>query len=190
MPRTKIEHVTPPPEFKFDRTVGLGRHPLLRVFQGLDRVPPFEQYPAPAVTRSRVVRHTSVEIVRGPTWMYVAPREVPPFAKAVGWKPVTSSSDCIVIGRTHISKSPAITLYLDILHELYHVFQRRAGRELWDISNGYAGSPTELEAYAFALQEARRLGATDQYLRKYLEVDWIDQKEHARLLRNLGVPAK
>ena len=122
--------------------------------------------------------------------MYVAPHEVPAFAQAVGWKPVTSSSDCIVVGRSHLARSPAITVYLDILHELFHVFQRRAGRDLWDLSKGYAGSLTEIEAYAFAVREARRLGATDRYLRSYLKVEWIDRKEHARLLRNLGVPAR
>lgn len=122
--------------------------------------------------------------------MYVAPHELPPFAKEIGWKPFTTPSDCIVVGRSHISRSPSITVYLDVLHELYHVFQRRAGRDLWDISDGYAGSPTEIEAYAFAIKEARRLGASDQYLRKYLEVEWIDRKEHARLLRNLGIPER
>jgi hypothetical protein len=190
MPTSLREHVEPPSEFAYDRTVGLGRHPLLRVFNGLDRVPPFADYPATAVQRRKVVRETSVQIVRGSVWMYVAPHEIPSFAKTVGWKPVTSSSDCIAIGRSHLTKSPRITVYLDILHELFHVFQRRAGRDLWDISHGYAGSPTELEAYAFAIKEARRLGASDRYLRSYLEVDWIDRKEHARLLRNLGIPAK
>jgi hypothetical protein len=179
--------VEPPSEFAFDRRTTLGRHPLLAVFRGLDLVPPFSRYPASATARRRVVRHASVELVRGPVWMYVAPHEVPPFAKAVGWKPVTSDADCIVVGRSHLARSPAITVYLDILHELYHVFQRRVGRDLWDLSNGYAGSPTELEAYAFAVAEARRLGATDRYLRGYLKVDWIDTKEHARLVRNLGV---
>ena len=188
MPYRRVNHVAPPEEFEIDRTAGLGRHELLRVFRGIDRVPPFTEYPASAAQRRTVVHGTTVQIVRGSVWMYVAPHEPPPFAKAIGWKPFTSSSDCIVVGRTHISKSPPITVYLDILHELYHVFQRRAGRDLWDISDGYAGSPTELEAYAFAIHEARRLGASDRYLRKYLEVDWIDQKEHARLLRNLGIP--
>ncbi len=190
MTSTRPARVAPPPEFRFDRDVRLGRYRLLSLFRGIDRVPPFADYPATAAQRRRVVRATSVEVVRGPVWMYVAPHEVPPFAKAVGWKPVTCDTDCIVVGRSHLAKSPAITVYLDILHELYHIFQRRAGRELWDISNGYAGSPTELEAYAFAVREARRLGATDRYLRQYLEVDWIDRKEHARLVQNLGVSLK
>ena len=190
MTSRSLDHVEPPPEFAFDRTVTRGRHPLLKVFPGLDQVPPFSGYPAPPRARRSVVENTSVEIVGGPTWMYVAPHEAPPFAKEVGWKPVLSATDCIVVGRQHIAKSPPITVYLDILHELFHVFQRRAGRELWDISHGYADSPTELEAYSFALNEARRLGASDRYLRSYLEVDWIDRKEHARLVKNLGVASK
>jgi hypothetical protein len=182
--------VEPPVEFGFDREASPGRYPLTKIFRGLERVPPFAKYPGPPARRQRIVREAQVEIVRGEVWMYVAPHEVPPFAKAAGWKPVTSASDCIVVGRRHLSSSPPITVYLDILHELFHVFQRKAGRDLWDISKGYAGSPTELEAYGFALKEARRLGASDRYLRKYLEVDWISAKEHALLLRNLGVPAK
>lgn len=185
-----MDHIEPPTEFTFDRAVPIGRYPLLRVFPGLNRVPPFSKYPARPAERKAVVTETSVAIVGGPTWMYVAPHEAPPFAKEVGWKPVTSATDCIVVGRRHISRSPPITVYLDILHELFHVFQRRAGRDLWDISNGYADSPTELEAYEFALSEARRLGASNRYLRHYLEVDWIDKKEHARLVKNLGVPAR
>jgi len=190
MPTTRVSHVDPPPEFEIDRTAGLGRHPLLRVFPGLDRVPPFAKYPAPRSERQKVARGTSIALVGGPTWMYVAPHEVPPFAKAVGWKPVMSATDCIVVGRRHLTRSPAITVYLDILHELFHVFQRRSGRELWDVSKGYADSPTELEAYAFAVREARRLGASNRYLRGYLEVDWIDRKEHARLVKNLGIPSR
>jgi len=190
MPAKSVPTVEPPSEFSFRRDLPIGRYPLLTVFPGFLKVPPISGYPAAAAARTRVVRGTSIEVINGQVWMYVAPHEIPPFAKAVGWKPVISATDCIVIGRRHLSKSPPITVYLDILHELYHVFQRRAGRELWDISNGYAGSPTEIEAYAFALAEARRLGATNAYLRQYLEVEWIDAKEHALLLKNLGVPRR
>ncbi len=179
--------MAPPPEFGFQRGVPLGHHALLSVFPGLDQVPPFAKYPATPAVRRSVARNTEVAVVRGAVWMYVAPHEVPGFAKAVGWRPVTSAKDCIVIGRSHLGKSPAITVYLDILHELYHVFQRRAGRDLWDLTHGYAGSPTEIEAYRFAVEEARRLGASESYLHEYLEVEWIDREEHARLVRNVGV---
>jgi hypothetical protein len=180
----------PPPEFSFRRKTPVGRHRLLDVFPRFDRVPPFASYPAPAAVRGSVVRATTIEVVRGPVWMYVAPHRAPPFAKEVGWKPVTARGDRIVIGRHHLARSPPATVYLDLLHELYHVFQRRAGRDLWDISNGYAGSPTEIEAYRFAIGEARRLGASERFLREYLRVDWIDAREHRRLLENVGVSAR
>ncbi len=188
-PRTR-RLPTPPSEFTFRREAPLGRQPLRSVFEGLEMVPPFAEYPGPARARRRVLQEAEVEIVRGPVWMYVAPHEVPPFAKDVGWTPVTSDRDCVVVGRSHLRRSPGLTVYLDILHEVCHLFQRRAGRDLWDLSDGYAGSPTELEAYGLVVREARRLGASERYLRGYLKVDWLDRTEHARLLRNLGVPAR
>lgn len=121
--------------------------------------------------------------------MYVAPRQPPPFAESVGWHPFTSPTDCIVVGRKHLAKSPSITLYLDILHEFTHILQRAEGRELWDISHGYVDSPTELEAYRFSLAEARRLKVPDSFLRSYLKVEWVSAKDHRKLLTNLGVKA-
>ncbi len=190
MPAPRSAEVAPPDGLQIERSLRPGRYKLLKVFRGLDRVPPFSHYPGTAEQRRDRARQTWVEVVRDPTWMYVAPQTVPSFAKEVGWKPVTSDTDCIVVGRRHLSSSPAITLYLDVLHELFHVFQRRAGRNLWDISNGYVGSPTELEAYEFAVKEAKRLRVSDAFLRDYLKVEWIDSKDHSRLLKTLGIPSK
>ncbi|HTW56444.1 MAG TPA: hypothetical protein VMG36_08415 [Thermoplasmata archaeon] len=187
MARRRLATVRPSPEVTIDRSAGPGRHRLLDVFRGLERVPPFVGYPAGPAVRRAVARATDVQVIPGPTWMYVAPHEVPSFAKDVGWSPFTSRTDCIVVGRRHLARSAAITVYLDILHELYHIFQRRAGRELWDIERGYADSPTEIEAYRFAIAEARRLGASEAYLREYLRVEWINAREYARLVRNAGV---
>jgi len=188
MPPSKQVEIQPPSIFRIERGVPTGRFRLLKVFTGLDKVPPFSLYPGGESRRKALVRRTWVEVVRDETWMYVAPHEVPSFAEAVGWKPVTSDADCIVVGLQHLSKSPALTLYLDVLHEFYHIFQRNAGRNLWDITNGYVGNPTELEAYGFAVDEARRLGVSDEFLREYLKVEWIDAKEHARLVKSLGIP--
>ena len=182
--------IEPPREFRIERGLPPGRHRLLSVFPGLDEVPPFSRYPGTAKLRRELAQSTVVELVRSPTWMYVAPHEPPPFAKDYGWNPVLSDTDCIVVGRRHLVKSPAMTLYLDVLHEFYHVFQRHAGRNLWDITNGYVGSPTELEAYRFAVAEARRLLVSDAFLRDYLKVEWVTSKDHARLVKTLGISPK
>jgi hypothetical protein len=160
---------------------------LNRVFPDFQEAEPFSKYPGSPERNRALADGTSVQVVPDEMWMYVAPRQPPPFADAVGWKPFTSTSDCIVVGRKHLAESPSITLYLDIYHEFFHILQRDAGRELWDVEHGYVDSPTELEAYTFSIAEARRLGVPESFLRCYLEVDWVSPADHLRLLKNLGV---
>jgi hypothetical protein len=187
MPRPIVDGAAPPEEFEIARNLSPGRYPLLDVFQGLDRVPAFRKYPGPARRRDTLAHRSFVEIVpRRGEWMYVAPHEMPPDADA-RWKPIISADDCIVVARSHLRKSPSMVLYLDVLHELYHVVQRRSGRELWDDRYSYVDRPTEVQAYRFAVREARRLGASDAFLREYLRVEWTTPKEHRRLLRNVGI---
>lgn len=176
-----------PPPFEISRELSPGGYPLSRVFPGFTKVPPFARYPKGARSPKSIVDRTTIQVVAEPTWMYVAPRKAPPFAESVGWHPFTSATDCIVVGRTHLAESPSITLYLDILHEFTHILQRADGRELWDISHGYVDSPTELEAYRFSLEEARRLKVPDSFLRSYLKVEWVSPKDHQKLLKNLGL---
>lgn len=172
------------------RALRPGRHPLLEVFPGLDKAPPFQKYPCSARVRRDLGRKSSVEVARRRgEWMYVAPHEVPPNAPKQ-WRPVTSPDDCVVVSGEHLRKSPALVLYLDILHELYHLLQRKEGRELWDETYEYVDRPTEVEAYRFSVQEARRLGVSDRFLREYLRVVWVTPKDHRRLLKNVGVAAR
>lgn len=179
-----------PREFVIDRKAALGRHRMHSVFEGLTEVPVFARYPGSASANRRVARSAWVRIVDESTWMYVAPRRPPPFAKVVGWKPVLSTADCIVVGRNHLRRSSSLVLYMDVIHEFTHLLQRRAGRDLWDLSRGYVGSPTELEAYRLCVGEARRLGASDTFLRKYLKLEWVSDADHRRLLRALKVPER
>ena len=177
----------PPEIFQISRHLRPGRYSLLRVFPGLDKVAAFRKYPCSAKKRKELAETCSVEVVQAKgEWMYVAPHEVPPEANA-RWKPLISVNDCVVVGREHLTKSPALVLYLDILHELFHVVQRKAGRELWDPKYTYAERPTEVEAYRFAVREARRLKAPEALIREYLRVEWVSKRDHRRLLKNVGV---
>lgn len=178
----------PPKGFRIDRDLPVGRHPLLAAFPGLDRLPTAgRQEPDPA-KRERLFDETCVEVVADDVWMYVAPSELPKGARRE-WKPVVSVSDCIVIGESHLRESPELVLFMDIFHELCHIRQRHDGRELWDQNYSYVTRPTEVEAYQFVVEEARRLGASDAVLRDYLKVEWIDEKEFLQLLETMGVPA-
>lgn len=178
---------SPPAVFRLARGLPPGRYGILEVFQGLDRVPPFKKYPGSVTDHRRLVRDTKVEIARRRgEWMYVAPHRIPADADS-RWRPITARGDCIVVSGEHLRESPAMVLYMDVLHELYHVVQRRQGRELWDEKYAYVDRPTELEAYQFAIDEARRLGVKDPFLRAYLRVAWVGARDHRRMLTNLGV---
>jgi hypothetical protein len=179
----------PPAAFRIMRDIDPGRHPLLKVFPGLDRVAAFRKYPCSPLARKALASDSSVEIARRKgEWMYVAPHELPPDADK-RWKPLVTEDDCVVISREHLQRSPAMVLYLDILHELFHVIQRQSGRELWDEKFSYVNRPTEVEAYQFAVEEARRLRVPDSFLDDYLRVMWVSKKDHRQLLKNVGVSA-
>lgn len=178
-----------PPGFRVQRDLPLGRHPILEAFPGLGDLPLAARLVEDAGARARLFRETEIELVAEDLWMYVAPREVPKFRRGQ-WKPVISPvHDCIVIGESHLRESSPLMLYMDIFHELGHVVQRAAGAELWPPGVSYVDRWTEVEAYRLVVDDARRLGAPDAFLREYLRVDWISDEEHRALLEKLGVPA-
>ncbi len=100
---------------------------------------------------------------------------------------VQNEDATIVIGKNHLRNSEKKILYLDIIHELVHVKQQRQGLDLYDKSYSYVDRPTEIEAYAIAVEEARRLGMSDVEIFDYLHVEWISEDEHRRLASHVGV---
>ena len=177
----------PPKGFRVDRNLPVGRHPLLAAFPGADQLDVAARLQPDPVARAKLFDETCVQIVDEDLWMYVAPWDIPPDARGE-WKPVLSpGSDCIVIGKSHLSDSPAIILFLDIFHELCHVIQRQEGANLWARGVSYVKRRTEVEAYRFVVGEARTLGVSDEFLREYLRVEWISEEEHRQLLETLKV---
>ena len=100
---------------------------------------------------------------------------------------VKNEDGSIVVGLEHLQKSNSRILYLDIVHELVHVKQQRAGLDLYDKSYSYVDRPTEIEAYKIAVSEAKRLGMSDEEILDYLQVGWITPEEHERLAAHVGV---
>ncbi|HTW39500.1 MAG TPA: hypothetical protein VMF04_01390 [Thermoplasmata archaeon] len=179
-----------PEGFRVARGTPPGRHPLLDVFPGLDALPLAKRLEPNARKRARLFRATCVEVVDQDMWMYVAPSEVPEISRG-RWKPVVSpDTDCIVVGKAHLDESPPLMLFMDIYHELCHVRQRQGGANLWEPGVSYVKRWTEIEAYRLVIEEARALGVSDDFLREYLKVEWISEKEHRELLAELNVPAR
>lgn len=102
---------------------------------------------------------------------------------------VKNEDATIVIGYKHLQKSDSKILYLDIVHELVHVKQQRAGLDLYDKSYPYVDRPTEIEAYEVAVREAKRLGMNHEEIFDYLHVEWITPDEHKRLASRMGISA-
>jgi len=190
-PNTSGEKYPVPREFRPAKDTPPGRYPLLTVFAGLQRTVPFRKYPGDDGATLEIARNTWAHVTEGPGWMYVAPRRTPPEVRAAGFRMVESGEDEIVVARSHLVNSPTMDVYLDIIHEFLHILQRKQGRELWlGRKVPYVDRPTEVEAYAYSVAEARRLGVPDSYLRDYLHVTWVRKVEYLRLLRHLGVAPK
>ncbi len=192
VPAGRVHEVYPVPSvFRPAKDTPPGRFPLLKVFVGLQRTVPFRKYPGDDDAISEIARKTWAHIVDGPGWMYVAPPKTPPEVRAGGFRMVESLDDEIVVARSHLVNSPGMDVYLDVIHEFMHILQRKQGRELWTgLKVPYVDRPTEIEAYAFSVAEARRLGVPDSYLREYLRVTWVPRSDYLRLLRHLGVTPK
>lgn len=78
-----------------------------------------------------------------------------------------------------------LDLYLDLAHELTHLRQHLEGENIWDHDTPYVDRLTEIEGYAVAIEEGRRLGMTDTEIMHHLSNPWMSKKEVARLLDNI-----
>lgn len=103
---------------------------------------------------------------------------------------VDDEDGSIVLGHAHLTSGEPVVVYLDILHELVHIKQLREGRDLYDALYSYVDRPTEIEAYALVVEEARQLGMAEDKIAEYLYVEWASPADHLRLCRRLGVGAE
>jgi uncharacterized protein (TIGR00369 family) len=100
---------------------------------------------------------------------------------------VSNDDGTIFISLYHLQTSPEEILHLDIIHELVHVKQHKDGLDLFDRTVSYVDSRTEIDAYVVTVNEARRIGFTDDQIFRYLQVEWITPGEQVRLARHLNV---
>jgi hypothetical protein len=113
--------------------------------------------------------------------------EVTLTANGTRYMHVDDEDGSLVVGLDYLRDADERYLYLDTIHELIHVKQHLDGKELFDEEYSYADRPTEIEAYQCTVEEARRLGMTEEEIAQYLYVEWMTEKEFARMLETLGV---
>jgi hypothetical protein len=156
--------------FRINRRLEPGQYSLEDVFADIRTYGILQAVFADAKERDRVMANTKVFVVDNPYEMFV-----------------DNDDGSITIGLTHLRRSSEEFLYLDIIHELCHVKQHLEGRDLYDRSKSYVDRETEVEAYEVTVQEARRIGLTEEAITNYLRVPWITPEEHKRLARRLDV---
>lgn len=109
------------------------------------------------------------------------------FSSRFGYMGVSDVDGHLLVSTYHLKHSDFKTLYLDIIHELYHLKQFLEGKQIFSSELSYVDNPIEVEAYRFTVEEAKRIGLTKEEIIDYLKVDWIDKEEHKRLIRKLGL---
>ena len=105
----------------------------------------------------------------------------------MGYMYVDGSDGHLVVSKGYLNHGDKTDIYLDLIHELCHVKQFLEGKELFDPRYDYVDRPTEIEAYSYAVQEARRLGLSDERICRYLRTEWMDENDFKRLVKSVNV---
>ncbi|MDD5562672.1 MAG: hypothetical protein PHQ91_03080 [Thermoanaerobaculaceae bacterium] len=157
------------PDFaRADRSLAPGDHAFLAVLPGAAASPALARIvPAPAA-RARLLERAVVQ-VRGRRGYAFVDVELP----------------CIVLSERYLREGEELDIYLDLLHELTHLRQLEEGFDLWDERFSYVDRPTEVEGYAIAVGEGRRLGMTELDVVRHLSNPWMSAADVRRLLGHI-----
>src|SRR3972149_6394144 len=104
-----------------------------------------------------------------------------------GYMGVDDTNGHLMVNARYLNSGNRVDIYLDVIHELYHVKQFMAGKELFDSQYEYIERPTEIEAYSYTVKEARRLGLSDERICQYLKTEWMSDSDLKRLAKALDV---
>lgn len=104
-----------------------------------------------------------------------------------GYMGVDNIDGHLMVNARYLNSGDRVDVYLDVIHELYHVKQFMEGKELFDSQYEYIERPTEIEAYRYTVQEARRLGLSDERICRYLKTEWMSDSDLKRLAKALDV---
>lgn len=104
-----------------------------------------------------------------------------------GYMYIDSTNGHLVISARYLNNGDKVDIYLDVIHELCHVRQLMEGKELFDSRYSYVERPTEVEAYRYTVQEAKRIGLSDERICEYLRTEWISDSDFKRLAKAVNV---
>jgi predicted HAD superfamily Cof-like phosphohydrolase len=109
------------------------------------------------------------------------------FAGFRGYMGVSHIDGHLLVSAAYLKDGDIVDIYLDIIHELVHVKQFMEGKELFDNTFRYTDRPSEIEAYRITVDEARKLGLSDERICEYLKTEWMSDDDFTRLAKILNV---
>jgi len=104
-----------------------------------------------------------------------------------GYMGVDDEDGHLRVNGRYLNNGDKTDIYLDVVHELCHVKQHLEGKELFSVGYDYVDRPTEVEAYRYTVQEAKRIGLSDQQILRYLQTEWISDEDLKKLVKNMGI---
>ena len=104
-----------------------------------------------------------------------------------GYMWVSDVDGHLVVSSRYLSEGDRVDIYLDVIHELTHVKQFMDWKELFDVKYDYIDRPTEVEAYRHAVEEARRLGLSEDRICQHLKTEWMSERDLKQLAKTLNV---
>ena len=154
---------------KIVRNAEVSMHPFMRYFKGFEKL-------------------EAVRRIFGEKTLEVLENLKVEFAGMRAYMGVSDSDGHLLVGASYLKDGDIIDIYLDVIHELVHVKQFMEGRELFDSDFRYIERPTEVEAYQVAVEEARRLGLSDERICSYLKTEWMSEEDFMKLAEAMNVP--
>ena len=109
------------------------------------------------------------------------------FNSGRGYMGVNDQDGHLRVKANYLNTGDLTDIYLDVIHELVHVKQFMDGKKLFDRTFRYIDRPTEIEAYRYAVEEARCLGMSDEEILDYLRTDRRSNEDLFRLASALQV---
>ena len=100
---------------------------------------------------------------------------------------VNDANGNLMVNTGYLREGDFTDIYLDVIHELVHVRQFMDGKELFDSCFEYIDRPTEIEAFRHTVEEARRLGLSDDRIFDYLRTEWLSDQDHKKLASRMNV---
>jgi len=156
--------------FKVKRRVTRGEHKFTEVFTGVQNSPTLLRVFGSQRVMIDTINHLKLKIVDS-DWGV--------------WLDYATGAVCL--GSKYLASAKVDYLYLDVIHVLVHVKQFLDGKELFDQTFEYVDRPTEIEAYRYTVDEAKRLEMSEDAILKYLRVDAVDDAELGRLIDKIGI---